>query len=387
MEILSVLFALLRFEMDGTGLCDDIKNAITIEILPALFKLSKKHDLAHLVGDALDKNGLLPDNLAAKKRFLQERNMAIYRVEQIHYEYEQICTVLEKNKIPFIPLKGAVVREYYPELWMRTSCDIDILVKEESLSFAVETIKKELSYSVPSCAGVHDISLISPGGIHLELHFTLNENIQSLDNALCLAWDYAIPIDGFSFRYRHTNEFLYFHIIAHTAYHLIAGGGCGLRPLLDIWIMQKFMPYTNNTVLGLCEKAGLLVFYDKMQKLSQSCMQGAGFTEEEGILLDFIMRAGMYGDVANRVAIQQVKKKGKLRLLLSRIFLPYKEMIIYYPTVKKYKILFPFYQLFRWIRLLFGKNSKNFRRELGAGFKATEEKRNNVVKILKILEL
>ena len=56
-----VFFALIRFEIKGDELCEDVKNLITPDVLPALFKLSKRHDLAHLIGDALDKNGLLPD--------------------------------------------------------------------------------------------------------------------------------------------------------------------------------------------------------------------------------------------------------------------------------------------------------------------------------------
>ena len=77
-----VFFALIRFEINGDELCDEMKNLITPEMLPALFKLSKRHDLVHLIGNALDKNGLLPKNTEAKKRFLQERNMAVYRYEQ-----------------------------------------------------------------------------------------------------------------------------------------------------------------------------------------------------------------------------------------------------------------------------------------------------------------
>ena len=63
-----VFFALLRFEINGDELCDEMKNLITPETLPALFKLSKRHDLAHLIGDALDKNGLLPDGTEAQVR-------------------------------------------------------------------------------------------------------------------------------------------------------------------------------------------------------------------------------------------------------------------------------------------------------------------------------
>ena len=122
------MFALLRSEIQGTGLGEEVKNFITLEGLPALFALAKKHDLAHLVGDALDRNGFLSDGAEMRKPFLRERNMAVYRYEQQQYDFEQICDTLEDAQIPFLPLKGSVLRGYYPEAWMRTSCDIDILV-------------------------------------------------------------------------------------------------------------------------------------------------------------------------------------------------------------------------------------------------------------------
>ena len=123
-----VFFALIRFEINSNELCDEIKNLITPEMLPALFKLSKRHDLAHLIGDALDKNDLLPDGTEAKKRFLQERSMAVYRIEQLRYEYELVFSALEELQVDYLPLKGTVLRKYYPEDWMRTSADVDVLV-------------------------------------------------------------------------------------------------------------------------------------------------------------------------------------------------------------------------------------------------------------------
>ena len=88
-----IFFELLRCEMNGVTLLEEIKNLITLEKLPALFKLSKQHDLVHLVADALDKNDLLPENTEARKRFLQERKMAVYRYEQIQYELDEICRI------------------------------------------------------------------------------------------------------------------------------------------------------------------------------------------------------------------------------------------------------------------------------------------------------
>ena len=119
-----VFFSLLAFEF-GKELSTDVKNLITQDMLKPLYAISKKHDLAHLLCDALDKNGFLLDGTEACKYFLQERNIAIYRYEQLEYEYEQICNVFEQNKIEFIPLKGCVIRKFYPEPWMRTSCDIE----------------------------------------------------------------------------------------------------------------------------------------------------------------------------------------------------------------------------------------------------------------------
>ena len=145
-KIEKVFFALIRFEF-GAELSQEIKNLIKIDLLQPLFKLSKRHDLAHLIGDALYKNRLLPENSEVKKRFLQERSMAVYRYEQIQYEFEQICSVLEEERIPFVPLKGSVIRNLYPQPWMRTSCDIDVLVKKKDLSLAIGGIVRNLNYT------------------------------------------------------------------------------------------------------------------------------------------------------------------------------------------------------------------------------------------------
>ena len=44
MKVSDIMFALLRFGVNGTELGDDVKNLITPEMMSAVFKLSKKHD-------------------------------------------------------------------------------------------------------------------------------------------------------------------------------------------------------------------------------------------------------------------------------------------------------------------------------------------------------
>ena len=77
-----------------------------------------------MVAEGLNKNGLLAkENQEVGNEIIK----AIYRHAQLSYEYVAVCDALETAQIPFIPLKGSVLRKWYPEPWMRTSCDIDIL--------------------------------------------------------------------------------------------------------------------------------------------------------------------------------------------------------------------------------------------------------------------
>lgn len=65
---------------------------------------------------------------------------------KINHEYNRICDALESVEISFLPLKGSVLRQYYPEPWMRTSCDIDILVHENDLEKTTEYLVRDLGY-------------------------------------------------------------------------------------------------------------------------------------------------------------------------------------------------------------------------------------------------
>ena len=379
-------FALIRFEINGDELCDEMKNLITSEMLPALFKLSKRHDLAHLIGDALDKHGLLPDGTEAKKRFLQERNMAVYRYEQIQYEFEQICETLKNAKVSFIPLKGSVIRQYYPEPWMRTSCDIDILVDKLNLEQAKESLVRDLEYQVEKAESSHDISLYAPSGVHLELHHSLVEEgrAQNSSDILYSVWENVVESQFHNKAM--TDEMFYFYHVAHMAKHFEIGG-CGVRPFLDSYLLLHHVQYQTDSCCRLLQKGRLLTFAKAVEETANIWF---GKTEETSLsreMQDYILYAGMYADTENRAAVQQVKKGGRIKYLWSRIFLPYEQLKTQYPNLAKRKILVPFYQIKRWCRLLFGKDSKNISRELKASINVQADKKERIAKLFKNLDL
>ena len=167
-KIIQLLFVLIRAALCGSKLTEEEMKFFSQDKLHALLEIGIKHDVAHLVILGVKQNGLIEKD-ASLDHYIYK---AVYRHEKLNYEFENLCNILEKAQIKFIPLKGAVLRKYYPEEWMRTSCDIDILVHDEELEKAVHVLKDKMQYTQLHRT-THDISFVTPTGVRVELHFDL----------------------------------------------------------------------------------------------------------------------------------------------------------------------------------------------------------------------
>ncbi len=343
-----LLFALLRSAIRGNQLDDSQKELLTEDVLQELFMISKKHDVAHLLATGLDKNGLLKN---ANDKIGNEIAMAIYRYTQMNYEYERVCDAIENAHIPFIPLKGSVLRKWYPEPWMRTSCDIDILVHRQHLESAISYLVDKLEY-VERGRATHDVSLFSKSGKHIELHFDLVEEGRA-NNAIDIlntVWESVSLKSKKEYWYEMTDAFFYFYHIAHMAKHFEVGG-CGIRPFIDLWILDNIENVDKTQRDELLEKGGLLKFAEAARRLSNCWSDGAPLDEVSLKMQDFIISGGVYGSSKNRVALQQAKKGGRIGYIFSRIFISYDKLKRYYPILEKHRWLTPIMQVRRWGKL------------------------------------
>ena len=362
MNARDILIALLRYAIRGGALDKGaLEKALDSKKVATLFTVAQKHDVAHLVALALEDNGIAVEG-EAWQGFLKEKEQAALRYEMIQADISEICACFEKEKIDHIPLKGAVLRPYYPQPWYRTSCDIDILVQERDLDRAVDALVKQLGYRVDGKKTYHDISLYSPFGMHLELHHNIKENKPEYDGVLSRVWENAPKVAQESCGHRETNEFLLFHLTAHMAYHF-ASGGCGLRSVLDLWVLNHHLSVDENSLALLLKEAGLDAFYRAMVSLSEYW-----FGDESSplpIVQDaekFILLGGAYGTSGQGAITRQVKRGGKFKYFWSRVFMPYENLAILYPVIKKHKILTPFCQVARWFGVIF--KTKRIRKEI-----------------------
>ncbi len=336
LELQNTFIEILRSSLTECELDESVKAQLTPETVSALYALSKQHDLAHIMTICLNKNKI-PLNEQQAAKFNRAEMISIYRYEQMNYAYAQICDTLDKAEIRYIPLKGAVIRPYYPNEYMRTSCDIDILVNKEQLTAAVDALV-EAGFTCGE-KNYHDVSLFSSNGIHLELHFNIQENIENLDKVLCRAWSYATLVGGG--KYEFSKEFFTFHIYAHISYHFLTGG-CGIRSLMDMWVMEHKMGCTYLDAKELLEEAGIYTFAAEIHRLAEVCFSDEPRDEFANDLLSYIFSGGVYGCLENNMAINHSKTHVTLRYICKRIFVPYKDIAIEYPSAKKVPVLYIF---------------------------------------------
>ena len=381
---IKLFFSLIRSAICGTELTAEEKNSFSSDMLENLLNLAIRHDIAHLIAFALKQNSLVSDD----DKYIEELIFkAVYRSEKIKYEFNIICEALEKAKIPFIPLKGSVIRKFYPVQWMRTSCDIDVLVHREDLEKAVKYLVNNHNY-LEGERYTHDASLFSPSGIHIELHFDLVEEgrAQNAINVLKSVWKNVTLHENSDYWYEMTDAYFYFYHIAHMAKHFEVGG-CGIRPFIDLWILDNMDNVDKSARDELLSFGGLLEFTNVSRRLSQVWFEGHDADELLIQMENFLLRGGAYGSTDNRVAIQQKNHGGRIGYLLSRIFIPYTKLVRYYPVLKKHRWLVPVMQVRRWFMLFDPSIAKMAKKELSVNKNLKKSKAEEMKEFLDNLGL
>jgi len=363
-HVLNRLFPLLKEAVFGIVPSEPMPHPLEDDVLASLFQLAKRHDLAHLVGYALREKTLLPAESAAAKDFEKAEWNAVCRVERLLYEYERVCDTLEKSGIDYIPLKGSVLRAFYPENWMRTSCDIDIFLRKESVDSAADCLTNALSYTKGSRTACH-LCMISPGGPHIELHFNLAPEamLPKAAGLLRRVWEHASKADGSSHRYVLSDGYFYFYHIAHMAKHMNTGG-CGIRPFLDLFLLDTRVPGDKALRDALLKESGLFDFAKEASRLAEVWFSDAPHTDVSRWLESYILTGGVYGTQDNQISFQQTKAGSRFAYAKQRLFLDRQSLSVLYPILNRYPILLPVCQVRRWGRRLKSGAVKRSMREL-----------------------
>ena len=240
----------------------------------------------------------------------------------------RLSTALDDAHIHSIPLKGSVLRSLYPSPELRTSCDIDVLVRERELEKAIAVIGSATDFKTHK-HNYHDIAMVSPT-VHLEQHFSILEHMENIDKLLSQVWKYAEQESGY--RYKLTPEFQIFHIIAHMSYHMVHGD-VGIRPFLDLWLLRNKTEYNEGTLQQMCSDCGILTFYEKCCDLVETWMTGNSVPDDLIMFEGYILNGGVFGDSQTALVSKQRDHRG-MSYYFHRVFMSRALLKTEYPELK-----------------------------------------------------
>ncbi len=373
---LELLFSVLKVAIKDNSQFNIEFDSITNEKWKLLYKLSVKQDIAALVSFGLEKVGFLNENNPLFKSFNDETVKALYRYEMQNYDLEWLIEALEVNKIPFIPLKGAEIRKLYYKPYLRTSSDIDILIEKKFLD-EIEVLLTKNGYK-KTAQNAHEQSFISPSGTNVEFHYELIEKgwAKDANKILNNPFKNAEKCEGYDYKMKLHSDIFYFYHVAHIAKHF-EEGGCGVRPFIDLYLLDKKIP-PSARIDELLDGGGLLKFYKVIKAVNGMWFDGLEKNDFLSEVTRFVFSGGVYGSAEKMALITQQKKGGKGRYIFFKIFPPYESLKYVFPIIQKHKWLTPFMYVARWFKLIFKGRAKNSVKEIKYTASITSEETKEI---------
>lgn len=320
----------------------------------------------------------MPEEL--QQRWMSDADAVLWKSLQFDVEREKIIEGLERGGLAYLPLKGLVFRDCYPDPRMRSMCDNDILYgfvtedpnggyciageddasRQSSVRRAtkkLDVLMQSLGYEAKALGEENADCFQKEPIFNFEMHRVLAVGYHDWEWYYVNPWHRAIrnPKSKLSFTFSHEDAYIY-HVV-HTKKHFEAGG-CGLRCLVDqqaitnAWGESLNWDYVHREI----ETLEMSEFECRMRLLSEHTLGESAFesysqlSRDELFMLDFMSRSGVYGTAETRIenSLNRIRAESsnkatspKGRYLRNRILLTEEQLKFYHPFVYKHRILTP----------------------------------------------
>lgn len=342
------------------GVINIVYSALTGEkmLLPNDFDfaegvaLAQKHKIEVMFYYGALNCGFDQENPLMQQLFLQTcKHMLIS--EQQMYELGYIFEAFNEEAIDYMPLKGAVLKQFYPKPEMRSMSDADILIRFEKYKDTIIPVMKRLGFKE---GRVSDNELVwEKPQVCIELHRRL---IPSYNKDY-----YAYYGDGWRLAKKHnghlysmTDEDQMIYLFTHFSKHY-RDSGIGIRHLVDLWVFKShFKNLNNDYIKEELQKLGLFVFYENVMKTIKVWFEQEKCDDISDFITQVIFKSGVYGTSESHVlsdALKLTKSNGKENVRRTKfkteIFPDYDYIKKRYPVLNKMRFLLPLF----WIVRLF----------------------------------
>lgn len=261
-------------------------------------------------------------------------------------ELDAISEAFSNNGISHIPLKGSVVKKYYPLPDLRRSSDFDILIHDFDREKA-NAVLTNMGYDCESYKQIMDDSY-RKDKTHLELHVSLVSPQASSFEFLSKVWEYVEEENDF--RYAMKSEFLYVYLLAHLHRHLMGGGG-GIKLISDFWILQNSIELDPELIETFAKMANLSNLNHCTTELVNKWFGDKACNSEQALIIEqLILGSGAYGNYETAMKMKfSNQNSSRVMNFIKLAFPPTSYLKIRYPILENYPYLLPLMWIMRFL--------------------------------------
>ena len=280
--------------------------------------------------------------------------------EKQKFELSNLSEEFEENGIEFMPLKGSVIRSLYPKHEMRSMGDADILIRAEQYDKIVPILKQNGFTFVKESSNELCWEKLP---FYIELHrYLVSPSHKDYFKVFGNGWQLAKPSEGFKHRFEMSDENFFVFLFAHFAKHY-RSSGIGIKHMTDIWVYLKAKPELDIKYIEReLDKLKMLTFYKNVLRTVNAWFENAELDNITYLITEKIFLSGAFGTRESSVKSNALKdlKSGEVKNIRGKrifdvVFLPYKNMCILFPVLKKVPVLLPFMWIYRGVYTVFCK--------------------------------
>ena len=326
--------------------------------LSKVYLLAKKHMLASAIYLSLEQTGCLEYlDKELSDQWRMYTDVVIRKNILMNVERERILDRLESEGIWYMPLKGSIIADYYPDFGMREMADNDILYDREHQE-NVRDIMVERGYQVKSYNESKDDVYVKEPVYNFEMHRDLLEksSYPKFYAYYSNIKDRLIRDEKNNFGYHFTAEDFYIYFIVHAFKHYKYLGGTGIRTLADAYILNKRFDYRKSYIAQEMKELGISGFESAFTRLALKLFARPDavydtdlhvhLSRGEREMLDYMIGAGVFGTRENAMRNRLVRAEKSDRIhFYTRI-----QYILHriYPKGGEYPERFPFFYKHVW---------------------------------------
>lgn len=297
---------------------------------PGIWDLAKRHHLETIIYNAAKECKRLPDEIRNQMEIAA--NQMLVRTIRQEYCFEQIEKALKKENIRYAPLKGAILRQDFPDTVFRFMSDLDFYIDVYD--------RARIRTAMESIGGVFrgtesgDEQFQFYGVLGVEFHGRLLYKKTSSGIENYPEWSFVDET-----RDRLTEEGYALNLLGHAVNDL-AGAGPGIRYILDLWVYKNLHhPQPNwDAVVDRLQSDGIYEAANNLMELAEYLFGSGESTPLKEELAEYVLKGGLHGDYKRGLASQAAGGNAAFK----QFFRNRSEFENRYPWLKKYPFLLPF---------------------------------------------